>query len=925
MGTKRHFQTHLWRDVVIGFPPPKNTAMNKLIHSLRHAASSPHQRWFHASNLRAWMLVSGLWSLVFACQAIEPSVTQLHPPSSDTFGQSTAMNDQWIVVGDPSDTNEIGAVQVFARATGKWLRTLRATAGPTTSRLGWSVALRGNLVLTGAPDSLDQGLDAGAAVVFDASTGKQLFRLLASDGNAQSSFGDSVAISGKFGVIGAPVHDEVGAADAGAVYVFDLTTGNQRTKIAGSAASQKLGYAVAASGYIFVAGAPGTNGDKGAAFLYAIGNGQALGSAIVATAAFGDKYGQSVTISGNRFVVASGGNNTKAYGYDVITSQELFHIDFQSFPYSLAAHGNTLVVGLPFSTYGGVVQSGVAQVFDLTTGSFLRQFVSPVILGSEFGRSVALSGNGMAVGAFRGGSANTSTAFLFDPIAAPPPTTTLVKVGDAAAGALDTKFAGFTHTVINNQGDVAIAGSVAGSGAPAGKTQGLWSSLLDGFVMSHLLRAGDPYAAGIIVNTVAPPVLNQDNYAVFSATLKGVGVTSANDAVLFHHDGTTLVPVLREGTIIPGGTGSVASWPKVVQSSSQSFHYTSIAYTLKPAAGIVSAINDTGVVTLSNGGSSVINVQENDSAPGAGAAFGQFIGRLAGTYHSVHFTAALQSAATTNQAVYRISGANAPVLRARRGDFAPGCGTATFATFLGETNHPGLFGDETLIRATLSGGGTTTATNEGLWSTRSVNAGANTLALVVRKGDPVPTLGGATFASITKYWGITNNCVLFQAVIKGPGITSANDTGLWLAQESGVLVILLREGDSTPDLGDTAKIGPLQQVEVDPLAGHYAVLVSLVSGTSGRDQLLLTGNLDAGNATTLAILRFPIARLRKGIFFQSPLGSTTSILSMALPTTSVEASGAGDTGTGRAINNVGELALTVTFNDKSVHVVTLEP
>ena len=276
--------------------------------------------------------------------------------------------------------------------------------------------------------------------------------------------------------------------------------------------------------------------------------------------------------------------------------------------------------------------------------------------------------------------------------------------------------------------------------------------------------------------------------------------------------------------------------------------------------------------------------------------------------------------------MYAGHGSNAPVLIARKGVAAPGCGAATFSTFLGETGHPGLFGDSTLLRATIAGAGVTALNNEGLWSTRSVNGGAYTLALVVRKGiTAVPGVSAGLFTALSKYWGITNNCVLFQATIKGTGITAANDTGLWLAQEDGTIIAVLREGDASPDLADPAKIGVLQAVEVEPLNGHYAVLVSLIGGSVGKDQLLLTGTLNTANATTKQALRLPAARLRKGIAYQATLGTTTSILSMTLPTTSVDASGAGGTGSARAINSAGKLVMKVMFNDKSTHVVTLDP
>ena len=75
--------------------------------------------------------------------------------------------------------------------------------------------------MIGAQNDDDNGSNSGSAYIYrhNGVTWIQSNKLLASDGSSNDEFGQSVAISGDFAVIGAHLNDGVGA-DAGAVYVF---------------------------------------------------------------------------------------------------------------------------------------------------------------------------------------------------------------------------------------------------------------------------------------------------------------------------------------------------------------------------------------------------------------------------------------------------------------------------------------------------------------------------------------------------------------------------------------------------------------------------------------------------------------------------------------------------------------------------------
>ncbi len=63
-----------------------------------------------------------------------------------------------------------------------------------------------------------------------ADLGDQLFKLLADDGTEGDSFGVSVAISDAIAIVGAAGDDDNGD-DSGSAYLFDTTTGEQIAKV----------------------------------------------------------------------------------------------------------------------------------------------------------------------------------------------------------------------------------------------------------------------------------------------------------------------------------------------------------------------------------------------------------------------------------------------------------------------------------------------------------------------------------------------------------------------------------------------------------------------------------------------------------------------------------------------------------------------
>ena len=148
------------------------------------------------------------------------------PAGSDTFGSVVAANEHYIVISSPGDSTgaaAAGAVYVFEAQSGLLLRTLLNPLPIANDRFGSTLALDGDWVAVGTPNANIGATDDGAVYVFNIRTGerKDFFNPAPA---TSDSFGFSIALAGGRLAVGAPNDDPI-ASNAGAVYVFDLGTG----------------------------------------------------------------------------------------------------------------------------------------------------------------------------------------------------------------------------------------------------------------------------------------------------------------------------------------------------------------------------------------------------------------------------------------------------------------------------------------------------------------------------------------------------------------------------------------------------------------------------------------------------------------------------------------------------------------------------
>jgi len=298
---------------------------------------------------------------------------------------------------------------------------LTASDGAALDFLGTSVAVSGDTAVVGATKFTS--LDSAYVFVRSGATWTQQQKLTASDGASADEFGTSVAISGDTVVVGA-FFDDVGFTDQGSAYVFvrSGTTWTQQQKLTAGdgAALDQFGTSVAISGDTVVVGAEFDGvgfSNQGSAYVF-VRSGTTWTQQQKLTASDGalnDEFGFSVAISGDTVVVGAiidnvGANSNQGSAYVFVRGgaswtqqQQLIASDGAAgdlFGRSVAISGDTVVVGADGDDVGFTDQ-GSAYVFVRSGTAWTQQQKLTASDGAgsdQFGISVAISGDTVVVG-----------------------------------------------------------------------------------------------------------------------------------------------------------------------------------------------------------------------------------------------------------------------------------------------------------------------------------------------------------------------------------------------------------------------------------------------------------------------------------------------------------------------------------------------
>lgn len=230
-----------------------------------------------------------------------------------------------------------------------------------------------------------------------------------------TQFGYGVDLDAGSMLVGVP-----GADPAGAAFVFNISTGEQTLRLTppdSPSSALRLGSAVALDGTTAIVGGSGAPFLAGRVDVYDAASGQHLRTLTPNDSSTGDDFGGCLAISGNLIAVGAF-NKDSAYLFDATTGVQLHVLtadDGQAgdhFGVSVAIDGNTVLVGAD-SRDGGSISEGAAYVFDATTGLQTDMLLPNVAtFAMRFGRSVALDGDTALIGAVNAGVGGE--AFVFD-------------------------------------------------------------------------------------------------------------------------------------------------------------------------------------------------------------------------------------------------------------------------------------------------------------------------------------------------------------------------------------------------------------------------------------------------------------------------------------------------------------------------------
>jgi hypothetical protein len=328
--------------------------------------------------------------------ALSRQIAANNAAASAHFGISVSIDGDYAIVGAAGESTfgaSAGAAYIFHRIGpdawdgGTMIRASDAAAG---DYFGQAVSISGDYAIVGAFREGSGGTNAGAAYIFQR-TGTNTWdtgtKIVASDAQANSNFGQAVSISGDYAIAGA-YSEDTGATNAGAAYIFQRTGANTwdtgtKIKASDAQANDWFGYSVSISGDYAIVGAPQEDGgstdpnnDTGAAYIFR-------------------RTGANAWDAGTK--IAASGEPANA-----------------NFGISVSLNGEYAIVGA-YREAIGIMDTGAVYIFQRTgtdTWDTGTRIMAPDAQAQDyFGVSVSISGASVIVGAYAedGGTGNPLT------------------------------------------------------------------------------------------------------------------------------------------------------------------------------------------------------------------------------------------------------------------------------------------------------------------------------------------------------------------------------------------------------------------------------------------------------------------------------------------------------------------------------------
>jgi len=370
-------------------------------------------------------------------------ILQLHKPGGgdgNAFGAGLAVDDGVAVVSDTSAYDHAGAVYVFRYDGATWhFEAELANPDPSEESVFGRVGVSGDVVVVGDAGAEAPGFQQGAAYVFRYDTGTLEWNLeaslTASDGDWGDRLGYSVAIHGDVIVAGAPADENEGPSQSGSAYVYGLSNGgwHEEGKLTGDDLQENdyIGLSVSVLDDVVLVGAPCRDiaaPDAGSTLVFRY-DGQEWESEAELTpfdASGNELSGYSVALADDAALVGAPGEaiyDGAAYlyrfdGSEWLHAAKLMGSNPVGSPYfgrrlTINRSATIALIGAPFDSEAGP-ESGAAYLFHregLAWVEIAKLLPSAPEWGGQFG-AVGLSGDIGFVGA-GGQSESPGIVYMF--------------------------------------------------------------------------------------------------------------------------------------------------------------------------------------------------------------------------------------------------------------------------------------------------------------------------------------------------------------------------------------------------------------------------------------------------------------------------------------------------------------------------------
>jgi len=339
--------------------------------------------WVSLTKTETW----GLFSL------IENYHSSHYLDDDDLYGFSVSLDGDYAIVGRPGYENasgdDAGFAQIYKKDGVVWKRedeiNPESDGVKANDEFGSSVAISGDYAIIGAPlDDFDSPAldDFGSAYIYKRSgtSWTKEEKIISTSGNEDDQFGYSVAIDGEYVIIGSPYDDDSGNSNIGSASIFKRsgTSWSFEAKLTASdgKAGDEFGYSVTISGDYVIIGAP--------------------------------KVDHGVwTDSGSAYIFKRTGTN---WNEEDIIKETNTALD-DHFGASVSIDEDYAVVGVP--GYGS--DSGMAFVFKRSGTSWNQTdilWISELDDDDQFGKSVSIDGAYIVVG-MPGNNSDKGSSYVF--------------------------------------------------------------------------------------------------------------------------------------------------------------------------------------------------------------------------------------------------------------------------------------------------------------------------------------------------------------------------------------------------------------------------------------------------------------------------------------------------------------------------------